>query len=357
MTASKSASAMPPAIAPSFTFTSRPSRRMPALFTRTSIRPCVVASFPTASRTALTLVTSTFMSAPSRTSQVTTVAPASWNTRAVSAPMPRPPPVMTATRPSSRNIEAALLTRRPRSGRRDRPHDAERPRAQHPRAVAQRRPQSSAEREHDDHENDAGDDAGRLGRAREGVAQQQHDGGAGNAAPEGPDAAEDGHEHGRAGRRPVQQIERCKAVSKREERTRETCEAARQHEGEQLVTPRRVAEGLRTRLVVADRHEHVAKRRVHDPPGEREAEEHERQRRVVELDRASHRDARKDARHTLHTVLAAGHRTPLVRHVEEHLRERERDHREVDRTAPDREEPERDCEERGAERAEKRRDR
>src|SRR3989442_3532976 len=104
MTASKSASLIPPWISPSLTFTSWASRRIPALFTSTSMRPWVFAMSAAAFATATGSVTSTRTSAPSATSQVTTIAPASRNTRAVSAPIPRAPPVITATFPSSRNI-------------------------------------------------------------------------------------------------------------------------------------------------------------------------------------------------------------------------------------------------------------
>src|SRR5438477_2770700 len=104
MTASNSASLIMPVISSPFAFTSCPSRRMPALFTSTSMRPWSLATAAAAFAAAATSVTSTRVSAPSATSHVTTVAPASRNTRAVSAPIPRAPPVTIAIFPSSRNI-------------------------------------------------------------------------------------------------------------------------------------------------------------------------------------------------------------------------------------------------------------
>src|SRR6266852_27482 len=99
-TASNCASSIRPTSSPSLIFTRRPSRRIPALLTRMSIPPSFATVAATAAWTAPASVTSTRWSAPSLTSHVTTVAPASRNTRAVSAPMPRAPPVITATRPS-----------------------------------------------------------------------------------------------------------------------------------------------------------------------------------------------------------------------------------------------------------------
>ncbi len=73
-----------------------------------------------------------------------------------------------------------------------------------------------------------------------------------------------------------------------------------------------------------------------DAVGQGEAEEHEGNGRVVKVDRPSDAQLEKGPRHALDAILAAGDRAPLVRNVEEHLRERERDHREVDPASADR---------------------
>src|SRR6266542_927854 len=110
MTASNASSSIRPANSPSLSFTSWASRRMPALFTRMSIRPRSASAAATAVSTARASVTSTRRSAPSTRSHVSTVAPASRKTRAVSAPMPRAPPVITATRPC-RVVMPAMVAR------------------------------------------------------------------------------------------------------------------------------------------------------------------------------------------------------------------------------------------------------
>ncbi len=58
----------------------------------------------------------------------------------------------------------------------------------------------------------------------------------------------------------MEQFERREPVPECEQRAGETCDTAGEHEHNELVTPGRVPERLRTRLVVADRDEHVAER-------------------------------------------------------------------------------------------------
>src|SRR5205085_7196071 len=99
----------------------------------------------------------------------------------------------------------------------------------------------------------------------EGVAKLEHDDRAEKTAPERSDAAENGDQDGLPRRGPVQQVERSEAVPEREETAGQAGESAGQHEGEQLVAPGGVAEGLRARLVVPDRHEHMSERRMDDP--------------------------------------------------------------------------------------------
>src|SRR5437899_653225 len=208
--------------------------------------------------------------------------------------------------------------------------------------VAARRPERAAECQDDHDEDRTGHDARQLRRAGEGVAELENDDRAEQAAPERPDAAEDRDEHGLTRRGPVQQIERGEAVAEREEAAGQSGEAARQHEGKELVAPSGVTQSLRARLVVPDRHEHVPERRMDNAVGDRVADQDQRQRRVVEVSGAAQRETRERSRHTVKPVLPAGEVTPLVGQVEDELREGERDHREVDPAASGREIPERD---------------
>src|SRR5439155_26957238 len=119
-------------------------------------------------------------------------------------------------------------------------------------------------------------------------------------------------------------IGRSEAVPHCEEAAGQAGESAGQDEGEKLVAPGGVAEGLRARLVVSDRHEYVSERRMDDAVRERVAEQDQRQGRVVEVRRAPQREARERARHSVKPVLAAGDVAPLVRNVEDELGEGER---------------------------------
>ena len=104
----------------------------------------------------------------------------------------------------------------------------------------------------------------------------------------------------------------------------------REHESEDLVLIGLVAERDRAWLVLADRLEHLAEGRVDDPVDEGEPDEEHRRDEVVHqvlvLEVA--------ARHALDAVLAAGELRAQAVEVE-HLRQRERDHREIDALAPD----------------------
>src|SRR3989442_426251 len=132
------------------------------------------------------------------------------------------------------------------------------------RGTLQRRCEAAPEAENDGDEDRAGDDAGRFGHARKRVLEQQDDRRADAPAPERPHATEHRHKHRASRRRPVQKLERREAVTDGEERTRETGDAAGHHERDELVTLRGITEGLRPRLVVADRHEPMAKGRTDD---------------------------------------------------------------------------------------------
>src|SRR2546428_72580 len=86
----------------------------------------------------------------------------------------------------------------------------------------------------------------------------------------------------------------------------------------------------------------MTERRVDDAVGEKESGDDERQSGVVEVRRLGYAEAwEQQLGDGLDAVLAPGHVAPLVHEVEEHLGEREGDHREVDPAPADREVPER----------------
>ena len=126
-------------------------------------------------------------------------------------------------------------------------------------------------------------------------------------------------------------------------------ERRRQHEREQLVAVGVVAERDRARLVLADRLQHLAERRVDHAVDQQEPGEEDRQHRRSTSPACLRRSRKPNslpARHRLDAVLAAGERRLQVEE-EDHLRERQRDHREVDALAADREQPGDDAEQRG----------
>src|ERR1039458_9501024 len=108
ITTSNCSSLITPASAPSWYLTSSPSRRMPALLTRTYTAPSRAATSSTALSTEAALVTSTFWkmlpacASPSFTSQSftshdATRQPSRANRRAVARPIPPAPPVTMTT--------------------------------------------------------------------------------------------------------------------------------------------------------------------------------------------------------------------------------------------------------------------
>ena len=117
-------------------------------------------------------------------------------------------------------------------------------------------------------------------------------------------------------------------------------EARGQHEGRQLVVLRAVAERDGARLVLADGLQHLPEGRVDDAVDEQEPGREDREHHVVEDRRVGEVEEPEElpARHRLDAVLAAGERR-LQAEEEDHLRERQRDHREVDALAADGEQP------------------
>ena len=105
----------------------------------------------------------------------------------------------------------------------------------------------------------------------------------------------------------------------------------RHDEGDQLVAVGGVAEEARALLVLADRDQHAADRRIVEAPQDEDdqkgdrGDQHVIGQRGVEIHRAD--DRPRDA---AEPVLAAGHRGPAERDGVEHGGEREREQREID---------------------------
>ncbi|MNT40111.1 hypothetical protein D3C72_1764050 [compost metagenome] len=103
------------------------------------------------------------------------------------------------------------------------------------------------------------------------------------------------------------------------------------HEGEQLVAPHRIAQRYRARLVVADRAQHLAVRRVRDAIDQHESQRENDQHEVVEglvigqVEPAEH----AAARYAGQAVIAACHRRGDAC-VVEHLCKRQRNHGKVE---------------------------
>ena len=98
-----------------------------------------------------------------------------------------------------------------------------------------------------------------------------------------------------------------------------------------FVRPDVVADEGRAQLVLLDRAQHAAERRMHEPP---QRDEHEREQREREIEHrfvaAQQRSGRADVEQA---VLAAGDRMPLHRHEPEHLAEGDGQQRVVDAAA------------------------
>ena len=114
-------------------------------------------------------------------------------------------------------------------------------------------------------------------------------------------------------------------------RTGKTRQAARQNVGQELVLVGLVAERDGALLVLADRFEDFAERRVDSPVNQQEAEQEDRQDHVIERRRLRQvEDAEHHAlRNALDAVFAVGEGRLKVDEKQQ-LRQRQRDHREVD---------------------------
>ena len=120
-----------------------------------------------------------------------------------------------------------------------------------------------------------------------------------------------------------------------------------EHEGDELVAVGLVAERERARLVLADRLQHLAERRVDRPVDEQEPAQEDREHDVVHDQRVAQvqEPEQHSARDGLDAVLAVGERG-LQAEEEEHLGQRQRDHREVDALTPDGQRADREPEQR-----------
>src|SRR5256714_13256859 len=87
--------------------------------------------------------------------------------------------------------------------------------------------------------------------------------GADDAAPEGADAAQDHHDHQRAGLDPVKQARADIARLVGDQRARQAADAAGDDEAEELVAIDRKADRFGARFVLANRRDHAAEARVH----------------------------------------------------------------------------------------------
>ncbi len=227
----------------------------------------------------------------------------------------------------------------------------------------------AAERQHADHEDQAGDDGHRFAQraepvhAREGceqvaeladlVLQQHHHGRADQRAGQRAQATDERHQDHLARGRPVHVRQRGEAQYQRLERAGQPRDGGRDHEGQQLEALRVVAERDGARLVLLDALEHLAERRMDGAHDQQEGGDHHGQRHVVHRHVAGQVEHAEQlaARHALQAVFAARERC-LQAGEEQHLRERQRDHREIDALAADGQPAEQQAQQRAAGRAE-----
>src|ERR1051325_3972039 len=129
------------------------------------------------------------------------------------------------------------------------------------------------QREHEHHEHHAEEELPVDGVADRERLEVVEDDRADDRARERPEAAEHGHEDDLAGELPEQDVRRREPVERHPERARDPGEDARHHERDPPVAPDADPDELRARLVVADRLQRLAERRVHDDPHQHDAPE------------------------------------------------------------------------------------
>src|SRR5436190_722489 len=149
-------------------------------------------------------------------------------------------------------------------------------------------------------------------------------------APELADAAQDHHDHQRAGLHPVQHVRVDVLAVAREERPGEPGDRAGDDEAGELVAVYRQADCLGPRLVFADRDHYPAEARLHEPvepvkrKGEKEKHHVVKHHLVAEIEAQAQLGALRQGQ-----AFVAAVRLHRIDEVERHLREGERDHDEV----------------------------
>ncbi|MNL24681.1 hypothetical protein D3C87_1461260 [compost metagenome] len=130
--------------------------------------------------------------------------------------------------------------------------------------------------------------------------------------------------------------QRAEAQHQRLDRTGQARQRGRDHEGQQLEAIDIVSKRNCARFVLLDGLEDLAERRVHGTHDQCECRHDDGQRHVVQRDVLGEREHAEQlaARNALQAVLAARERR-LQADEEQHLRQRQRDHREIDALAPD----------------------
>src|SRR5262252_891621 len=142
---------------------------------------------------------------------------------------------------------------------------------------------AAREHEEEDYENGAEDEWPVL-RVRDDLLVEPDEHGRAQGGPEeGAHPAQERHDQHLGGLGPVGEVGEDAPVEDAEERAGQPCEAARQHEGGQLVAAHVDPDELRPLRILADGGEHAAEGRAHDSPEDEEARGDEDQSEKVEL--------------------------------------------------------------------------
>src|SRR5687767_3517479 len=198
--------------------------------------------------------------------------------------------------------------------------------------------------EHDDeHEHQSEPQQPRLGVGAEEIAREEIHDGADHRPPEADEAAADErHEHHHAGPLQAHDLHVSPVLGHREEPAGQPRHRAREREARPLVDVDAVPEVGHARLVLLDRAEHLAERRVYQPPQEGGGHDEHREDEVRHGEVAGeieghHAEPGGQPRDVQQAILAAGDRRPFAGDEEEHLPEGDRHQGKVD-AAPVRDE-------------------
>src|SRR5208282_730840 len=148
------------------------------------------------------------------------------------------------------------------------------------------------------------------------------------------EAAQERHQYDVARHRPVHVGERGELKDQCFQRTGQSRQCRGEHESDELIAFDVVAERDGALLILADRLENLAERRVDDPVDQQQTGEHDDQNEQVHCHFAIEIENPEQAAawHSLDAVLAAGE-FRLQGEEKHHLRERQRDHCEIDALA------------------------